>query len=315
MTKQRSQHPSKKGNQARKPGTTGVVTSTSAKKTAITSSNDSLSEMPLTGSNDASTGSSGTEKKTSSATSVATKQLTTSSTTTGAKSSLPAGKSLHKGAAKYERRQSERQQRMISQRRAARTKTFAIIAVSLVVILIGSLVIYFAYHATHPAAQGVSSSQTYTEAIYNSDYQPIDNIYCDAGEGSVLHIHVHASIYINGQPSLIPQYVGIPTDSQTGQSTCFYWLHTHDTSGVVHIESPITSTFAFGQFLQVWNRGFNSLGFPSQLLLTDGWTVYVNGQVYKGDFNNIQLQAHTLITMAYNSPNVKPDTTYAWNGL
>ena len=42
---------------------------------------------------------------------------------------------------------------------------------------------------------------------------------------------------------------------------------------------------------------------------------YVDGKPYKGDFHKIPLKAHTLITLAYNSPNVKPDTTYNWNGL
>ncbi|HLI68841.1 MAG TPA: hypothetical protein VKV19_03710 [Ktedonobacteraceae bacterium] len=29
----------------------------------------------------------------------------------------------------------------------------------------------------------------------------------------------------------------------------------------------------------------------------------------------VQMAKHSLITLAYNSPEVKPDTTYAWNGL
>jgi hypothetical protein len=29
----------------------------------------------------------------------------------------------------------------------------------------------------------------------------------------------------------------------------------------------------------------------------------------------IQINAHALITLAYNSPNAQPDTTYSWQGL
>ncbi|MDQ6661906.1 MAG: hypothetical protein M3Z24_13210, partial [Chloroflexota bacterium] len=59
----------------------------------------------------------------------------------------------------------------------------------------------------------------------------------------------------------------------------------------------------------------NQSNYISQLASASGWTTYVNGQPYKGDFHSIPLQAHTLITLAYNSPNVKPDTTYNWGNL
>ncbi|WP_161977647.1 hypothetical protein [Dictyobacter kobayashii] len=45
------------------------------------------------------------------------------------------------------------------------------------------------------------------------------------------------------------------------------------------------------------------------------WQAYVNGKPYSGDFHNIPLEAHTLVTLAYNSPGITPDTTYAWQGL
>jgi len=49
--------------------------------------------------------------------------------------------------------------------------------------------------------------------------------------------------------------------------------------------------------------------------VASGWQVYVNGQLYKGSFRNIPMDDHTLVTMAYNSPSVKPETVYNWNGL
>jgi len=64
-----------------------------------------------------------------------------------------------------------------------------------------------------------------------------------------------------------------------------------------------------------WENRFSQLGYPSQLDLTEGWQVYVNGKPFTGDFHTIPLQAHTLITLAYNSPGVRPDTNYNWNGL
>lgn len=218
-------------------------------------------------------------------------------------------------AAKYERRQVERQVRYLAQRRVYRNKLLTRTAIVLLVAAIGGLG-YWLYQAHISSAQAASSSPAYQEAVYNSLYPPIDHVYCDQLEGQVTHIHAHVSIYINGKLSLIPQFVGIVQDN-AGDVTCYYWLHTHDFSGVIHIESPASAKemFTFGQFVDEWSQEFSTLGFPSQLLLKSGWTIWINGHRYQGALDSIPLAKHSLITIAYNSPNAKPDTTYAWNGL
>src|SRR6266566_3501100 len=104
--------------------------------------------------------------------------------------------------------------------------------------------------------------------------------------------------------------VGIAPDG-----SCFYWLHTHSNDGVIHIEAPSGRSFTLGNFLDIWGKRFAQLGYPSELDQSDGWQAYINGKPFAGDFHTIPLQAHTLITLAYHSPGVKPDTTYDWNGL
>ena len=81
------------------------------------------------------------------------------------------------------------------------------------------------------------------------------------------------------------------------------------------IEAPSGRSFTLGNFLDIWRKRFAQLGYPSELDQSDGWQAYVNGKPFAGDFHTIPLQAHTLITLAYHSPGVKPDTTYNWNGL
>lgn len=146
--------------------------------------------------------------------------------------------------------------------------------------------------------------------IVNSAYPPVNSISCDQGEHTEFHIHAHLTMYINGKPSLLPPGVGIAPDL-----SCFYWLHTHDSSGVIHIEAPKGASFTLNDFLQIWSSHFQSLGFPKELDSSKGWKVYVDGKPYTGDFRSIPLRAHTLITLAYNSPNIKPDTTFNWGGL
>lgn len=53
---------------------------------------------------------------------------------------------------------------------------------------------------------------------------------------------------------------------------------------------------------------------PAQLEQTNGWQIYVDGKLYPGDFHDIVLQVHLLITMGYNSPHMIPETFYNWNG-
>jgi hypothetical protein len=66
-------------------------------------------------------------------------------------------------------------------------------------------------------------------------------------EQAVFHIHAHLDIIINGVYFLVPSQIMIP-------SNCFYWLHTHDESGIIHIEAPMHRDFTLGQFFDIWNK-------------------------------------------------------------
>ncbi len=144
----------------------------------------------------------------------------------------------------------------------------------------------------------------------NPNYPAVDGIACQSTEQLAYHIHAHLTMYVNGQPFALPANVGIASDQ-----SCYYWLHTHDSTGVIHIESPTQKTYTLGEFFHEWSTRFPQIQYPTELDSTAGWQVYVNGKAYTGDFHKITLQEHTLITLAYNSPGIKPDTTYAWQGL
>ena len=148
---------------------------------------------------------------------------------------------------------------------------------------------------------------TPTEQVVNSAYPPVDGIYCDALEQTAYHIHAHLTIYINGKQVAIPQGIGIASDQ-----SCFYWLHTHTSDGVVHIEFPNQGTPTLGNFLDIWGQSFNSLGYQNELASSTGWTIYVDGKQVTENFNQLVLQPHQVITIAYNSPNITPDTSFNW---
>jgi uncharacterized protein (UPF0333 family) len=209
---------------------------------------------------------------------------------------------------RVERRQ-ENQRKEQEQKRAARNRRITVLG-SLVVaalVIIGVVVVSFvnSHNSTKSSAPAAVTADT-----SHSVAPVVDNIACEVNEQVSYHIHAHVSIYINGQQQNIPANVGI-----NQQQGCYYWLHTHDTTGVIHIEAPQPIIYTLGNFFHIWGQQFAQSQYPIELSDTNGWQVYVDGKAYKGDFNNIPMNAHTLITMAYNSPKAPIDTVYNWSGL
>ena len=65
-------------------------------------------------------------------------------------------------------------------------------------------------------------------------------------EGTAVHIHQHLDLYVDGRKVLVPAGIGI--DPAVGYAP----LHTHDPSGVIHVESPTVRTYTLGEFFAVW---------------------------------------------------------------
>jgi hypothetical protein len=234
-------------------------------------------------------------------TSSANKQTTNIS----AKQTNSSNKPQTRQAIKQERRQEERQRRLNAQRRTARNKRILIGSLIGAAVLLVASVSFVVYSNTHNAS--VQKQATPTEQVVNSAYPPVDGIYCDALEQTAYHIHAHLTIYLNGKQVTVPQGVGIASDQ-----SCFYWLHTHTSDGVVHIEFPRNGSPTLGNFLNIWRQSFSQLGFHNELASSADWTIYVDGKKVTSDFNHLILQPHQVITIAYNSPNITPDTSFNW---
>ena len=222
------------------------------------------------------------------------------------KQSNSATKQPTRQAMKQERREEERQRQLNAKRRATRNKRILIGSLVAVAVLIVAAVSFAVYSNSHNNASA-QSQVTPTEQVVNSAYPPVDGIYCDALEHTDYHIHAHLTIYMNGKQVAIPQGIGIASDQ-----SCFYWLHTHTSDGVIHIEFPNQGSPTLGNFLDIWGQSFNSLGFQTELASSTGWTIYVDGKQVTENFNQLVLQPHQVITIAYNSPKITPDTSFNW---
>ncbi len=121
-------------------------------------------------------------------------------------------------------------------------------------------------------------------------------------EGTVIHIHQHLDLYVNGQKVTVPALVGI---SQVGQF--FSPLHTHDPTGIIHVESATPSSFSLGEFFGVWGVQLTRTTIGS--LHTGHGKVmrtWVNGKRVNADPTRIVLASHQEIVIAYGTPAQMP---------
>ena len=71
------------------------------------------------------------------------------------------------------------------------------------------------------------------------------------------HVHAQLNVYVNGKQTPVPANTGIDP-----QGRFISPIHTHDTTGVVHMESAKFYPFTLGEFVNVWGVYFtdNQLG-------------------------------------------------------
>jgi hypothetical protein len=121
-------------------------------------------------------------------------------------------------------------------------------------------------------------------------------------EGQALHIHQHLDIYVRGRHQTVPANVGIDAAQQFISP-----LHTHDTTGVMHVESPTVESFSLGQFFAVWGVPLSATQLGA--LKTGGGKVlkaWVNGAPVSADPTRIVLDSHQEIVLAYGTPAQMP---------
>jgi hypothetical protein len=138
--------------------------------------------------------------------------------------------------------------------------------------------------------------------------RPIDGIPCDQGEQPAVHFHAHLDIFAGGRQVTVPAGIGIPSSG-----LCVYWIHTHDASGVIHIEVPAGRTvrsFTLGDFLAIWGKGPTTTTSMAGISIGPNRraVVIVDGRRYSDDPDAIVLTAHELITLEISPPEVsQPD--------
>ncbi|MDX3310603.1 hypothetical protein P1S61_16235 [Streptomyces sp. ME08-AFT2] len=118
------------------------------------------------------------------------------------------------------------------------------------------------------------------------------------------HIHAHLTIYVNGVQKTVPYGIGIvpPYSLQRGPDGAtfvsggksFYFLHTHDETGIIHAESPSAQSYDLGDFFDVWKQPLTR----EQVGPAKGTvTIWVNGKKFSGNPRSIKLSEHEGIQL------------------
>lgn len=91
---------------------------------------------------------------------------------------------------------------------------------------------------------------------------------CTNDRATLYHIHAHLQIFVDGVEETVPGGVGITND-------CMYPLHTHDTDGVIHVESPEPRDFTLGDFFAGWGVPLEREGFALTVVVDGAVADYV----------------------------------------
>lgn len=127
------------------------------------------------------------------------------------------------------------------------------------------------------------------------------------------HVHAFLALFVNGQQVAIPYGLGMvgrgpAIKGFVNAATSFYLIHTHDSTGIIHIESPsngppnLASTiYTLKDFLDIWGLTVNANQFGP---FTGPLEVFTSGPMSRSNGNNTTVPASTLTYYGNDPSNV-----------
>jgi hypothetical protein len=116
-------------------------------------------------------------------------------------------------------------------------------------------------------------------------------------EALKLHVHQRMALLVDGKFVPIPPGIGIDANGKFIAE-----LHTHDSSGIIHVESPVNRPYTLGEFFDVWGLRFSShcLGGYCETAKKHVF-VWANGKRVKKDIRKVVLGDHLSLVVAYGT--------------
>jgi hypothetical protein len=112
--------------------------------------------------------------------------------------------------------------------------------------------------------------------------------------GTKVHIHQHLDLFVDGKRVVVPAGIGIDPGGRF-----LVPLHTHDSSGVIHVESPVERGYTLGEFFGVWGVRLTRrcLGRYCANL-----RVFIDGRRIASDPRRLRLRQHQEIAIVVGTP-------------
>lgn len=120
-----------------------------------------------------------------------------------------------------------------------------------------------------------------------------------------VHYHAHLDVIDDGTKVTVPAGIGFLVAQ--GKVKGITELHTHDTSGILHVESAKNVPYTLGQAFTEWGVALSSTqvgGLDADA--THELQVYVNGRRFTGDPATIRLKEHLEIALWFGPTGTKP---------
>lgn len=225
--------------------------------------------------------------------------------------------------AQKDRKKALREQRLARERALAKTRhrrrivtigLGAIVGLAVVV----SLVLAIVHSASSPPSASASASNSaptsQTAALpgiqatappwaptYDGLPQRIAGLGFPPNGDESFHIHALLHVFVKGQAFPVAANVGVTRGIESP-------LHTHDTSGIIHIEAGQPFPFKLSDFFAIWGVKFSATQLGDlKNHGEDSVQVYVNGQKVNDGPGHV-LAAHDNIVVAYGALGSFPTT-------
>jgi hypothetical protein len=115
---------------------------------------------------------------------------------------------------------------------------------------------------------------------------------CTTDMATRFHIHPILSMIVEGKTLELPANIGVTP-------TCMHPLHTHDNTGMVHVESPEQRDFTLGDFFAVWGKPLSKEQFLTYVATSTHEIVMTVDGKPSEEFENLVLKDKQQIILEY----------------
>jgi hypothetical protein len=119
--------------------------------------------------------------------------------------------------------------------------------------------------------------------------------------GTTVHTHQHLDLFVHGRRVVVPAGIGIDPGG-----SFLVPLHTHDDSGVIHVESRVVRDYTLGEFFGVWGVRFTRRCLGGYCAA--GLSVFVDGHRLASDPTKLRLRQHQEIAIVVGEPVAVPSS-------